>query len=119
MCALVVAVPVGDESSSYIISGSPLLLDDIDDGIGSRAAEDSLDAPPGNGVWMWEGTMITTRSFEGDYDVDYAGKYRRLTDEEIQKLCKGEAIIPWEYPSEEEYPSKEDIFALTPLKLEP
>jgi hypothetical protein len=114
--ALVVAAPQGSQSVSFIITGSVLLVDDIRDAIGSQAAEDSLGAPPGNGLWMWEGDLITTKSWEDDYDVDYRGEYRRLTDEEVQKVLKGEAIIAWEPPNEdEEEPLEEnDIFALKP-----
>lgn len=36
----------------------------------------------GAGVWIWEGTVVGTRDYWGEYDERLEGDFRELTDEE-------------------------------------
>lgn len=106
--ALIVAVPQNGEVCGTLVAGTYNLITDINDNLGSMYAEDSLGEPPSAGVWVWEGRLKTIKSLDGDYDVDYVGKYRKATDDEISKIVGGEQIIDWVVPKDDDESSAKE-----------
>lgn len=95
LIALVVATLERKQLSAIVVTGTEYLIDDIRENYTSREAGDSIGDPPGPGPWIWEGTIVSSRSHEGDYEEEYKGAYRKLTPEEEQKLLRGEFFIEW------------------------
>ncbi len=115
LTALVVAVPTGpDTVYCALVHGTPALLEDIDEALSSRDARDSLGKTPGPGVWIWEGRIRVHKTFEGDVDVDYDGKYRPATSDEVARLRAGVLLEGWEVRADEESPEEGSPFALFP-----
>lgn len=105
LTALVVTVPTGPEAMySALVHGTPVLMEDIDEGLSSRDAAESLGDPPGPGMWIWEGRISVHKSYDGDVDVDYDGKYRPATSDEVTRLRAGIPLEGWEEQTEEEPP---------------
>lgn len=106
--ALVIAcrlnVSQKERLDATIVNASRVLLEDIMEALSSRDADESLGMPPKAGIWIWEGIMKWTGS-AGDYDVDYVGTYREITEEELHKLRTGE---PLDWFDEPEDPSDEE-----------
>lgn len=101
--AIVVAVAEGKGLSSALVSGTQFLMEDIREAYGSGSCpSDSIGEPDAPGLWIWEGAMITRRDYEGDYDVEYVGTYRRMTADEITKLAVGELKPDWIEDDEQE-----------------
>lgn len=99
--AVVVATPSTRERAvpgafeAVIVTASGELLEDILECCGSRDAGDSLNDPPGVGFWLWEGVIQATKGIgeaSGEYDVEYKGAYRLLTDDELLQLQRGETL---------------------------
>lgn len=96
-------ISVADTSiPAYIVYCSAALRRDIRETFASFVAEECLGAPPEPGCWVWEGAIVSYRSFEGDYDVDYAGTWRRATHGEVIEVMAGRAPWPDEDDGEEE-----------------
>jgi hypothetical protein len=101
--AVVAAMAEGKGLSSAIVSGTQFLMEDIREAYGGGSEpSDSIGEPDSAGLWMWEGAMIVRKGYEGDVDVDYEGTYRRLTDDEVQKLALGELKADWIEDDEQE-----------------
>lgn len=110
MTALVVTVPTGPESVySALVHGTHALLEDIDEALSSRDASESLGDPPGPGMWIWEGRIRVHKSLDGDVDVDYDGKYRPATSDEVTRLRAGIPLEGWEVSIEEAPPEDENL----------
>ncbi len=61
------------------------------------------------GVWIWEGTLQTWQSYEGEYDCDLEGEHRALTNDEWSDFKLDGQAGPWDsddwiskYPGPEE-----------------
>ena len=90
----------------HLVAGSQTLIDDIREaGLGDEIGY-HLGFVPAHGFWVWEGHMVTSRGYEGDYDVDYRGKYRKATLDELATISRGEPL--WDWGPEEPDPLEED-----------
>jgi hypothetical protein len=62
---------------------------------GRRIDQLGLDAPPGPGIWVWEGTHTHTfYPTTGESDVEFDGTYRAMTEDEAKRDAAGEYLWP-------------------------
>lgn len=61
---------------------------------GESGLLESLEGPPGDGAWVWEGRMVTTRDYWGEYDSEMVGTWRPATQAELEVHRDGNFV--WE-----------------------
>ena len=65
------------------------------DGVGLSGAFESMGGHyQDGGLWVWEGTMHTSVSYEGEHDTELVGSLRAPTAEEWEHIDDGDD--PWE-----------------------
>lgn len=93
-----------DFSSVIWTVGGHVRLDLEETGID---ADDMGLVPPDQGIWIWEGTTIWhsgTWECPQDGEVEFVGKFRKPTEEELRKIGNNEC--PW---NDEEWKKKEEV----------
>lgn len=95
--AIVATLREGENLVTFFLSGSPALVEDIDENYDAKKAEEVFGEPSEAGFWMWAGVFESRRGLEGNYDGTYMGEYRRLTATELVKLYRGEQLWPEEW----------------------
>lgn len=88
-------VGVDYEDQAMIVCGGMILaikgngVDRDVSEIGGYLADTTLERSPGDGLWVWRGTI----KWDGNEEPRYIGEWARPTDEEALRMAKGET--PW------------------------
>jgi len=88
---------VACDSTGHLVSVIEYIGPGLDWLANAQPLSDSFlrwDPPPGPGIWMWEGEIRHSVSYEGERDFELDGTYRLLTVAEAKQSMSGDS--PWD-----------------------
>jgi hypothetical protein len=110
-------VAIGKCGTVVILHGAGPVFGEWASEVGFNTIDMGMDNYDGEGIYIWEGNLFSSRSWEGDYDCEIDGEIRDPTDEEWEYIRQHDS--PWshrdwllnpcevpdcEYPREDGYP---------------
>lgn len=86
-------IVIGRCGSTVVLHGAGPVFDEWASDVSWSAGDMGLDQYDGEGIYVWEGNLHTSRTWEGDYDCELVGDIREPTPEEWEAICRHDC--PW------------------------